>query len=133
MINYLLDTHTFLWTLFEPEKLSIKVRELLLNSQNTIYVSSISFWEISIKFSLGKITFEGVNPKQFTDYAQKMGFSLLSLAPEVAASVHDLKGTWHRDPFDRLLIWQAMNESLMLISKDSKIGLYKEEGLQVVW
>lgn len=133
MISYLLDTHTFLWALFEPEKLSEKVRALILNSQNTVYVSSVSFWEISIKYSLGKIAFEGVNPAKLTVFAQKMGFTLLALEPEIAATVHNLKGTWHQDPFDRLLIWQAINESLTILSKDSKVSLYKDEGLQVVW
>jgi len=132
-MKFLLDTHVLLWTLFEPEKLSTKARQQLLNQKNTIYVSSISFWEISIKYGLGKIEFNGIDPSTFPDYAKKMGFELLLLNPDDAATVHKLKGTWHRDPFDRLLIWQALQQSLTMITRDEKIAQYHEEGLKLIW
>jgi PIN domain nuclease of toxin-antitoxin system len=132
-MKYLVDTHVLLWSLFEPNKLSKTAKSILVDPKNTIYVSSISFWEISIKYSLGKIQFKGVNPSSLPVTAVKMGFELLSLNPKVAASVHELSGNWHSDPFDRMLVGQALEQSLIMLSTDLKIALYSEEGLKVEW
>ena len=61
-MKYLLDTHTFLWTVFEPEKIGVKAKALITNREHAILVSLVSFWEISLKYSLGKLRLENVSP-----------------------------------------------------------------------
>ena len=65
--------------------------------------------------------------------AVEMGFQLLPLKPEEAASYHNLKGEFHKDPFDKMLIWQAISNNITLISKDNKVSRFREEGLKVIW
>lgn len=132
-MNYLLDTHTLIWSLLETEKLSEKARQIIKDPQNLILVSAVNFWEISLKFSLGKLELQGVAPDEFPQIAVECGFELIALMPEETASYHNLKANWHRDPFDRMLIWQAIQQDLTLISKDAAMKNYQEDGLEFVW
>lgn len=132
-MTFLLDTHTLIWSITEKRKLSRQVKEILENTNITIYVSAISFWEISLKFSIGKLELKGVSPQDFPQLAIQTGFQLIPLIPEETATYHHLKGTWDRDPFDRMLIWQAIRQNLTLISKDDHIAKYKDEGLKTIW
>ena len=132
-MKYLIDTHVLIWALFEPQKLSPEVKEVLYDIQNTIYVSVVSFWEISLKYGLGKILLKNVLPDELPHYAQESGFELLELDPEVVASFYRLPRTPHKDPFDRLLIWQCICEKIILISKDTQIDTYKEFHLKTLW
>jgi len=132
-MKLLLDSHTFLWALMAPEKLSKKARTALEFPGNETFVSSISFWELSLKYSLGKLHLEGTTPENLPTAAEKSGFSLLTLDPEIAATFHQLPHIEHRDPFDRMLIWQAIQSELTLITKDSAIKPYTELGLKVLW
>jgi PIN domain nuclease of toxin-antitoxin system len=115
-----------------PEKLSPKVRELLQNPENEILVSSVSLWEVSIKYRLGKIELN-FDPKDLPFGCQELGFKTLSLDTTVASTYHLLKSDYHRDPFDRMLIRQAIVLDIPLISKDDTIKLYQSEGLKVLW
>lgn len=132
-MNYLLDTHTLIWAVLEPPKLSARVREILENSDNEIVVSAVSFWEIALKYSLQKLTLDGLTPEDFHQAALDTGFRLIDLAGETASSYHQLKATHHRDPFDRMLIWLAISHDFSLISKDPQVMKYSTEGLTVVW
>jgi PIN domain nuclease of toxin-antitoxin system len=132
-MSYLLDTHVFLWALFSPNKLSDKVFRILSDASNPVNVSAINFWEISLKYGLGKIQLSGVEPKDLTEYALEAGFGLLPLDPEISATVYQLEADFHKDPFDRLLIWQAMKSSMTLISHDERVKAYQEKGLSVIW
>lgn len=132
-MSFLLDTHTFLWAITDKHKLSKRVKPTLEDPNNDILVSAISFWEISLKFSLGKLLLNKVVPDDFPLLATQTGFKLLPIVSEVAASYHQLKGNWHRDPFDRMLIWQAIQQDLILITKDKNIANYKNEGLRTMW
>jgi len=69
-MKYLLDTHTFLWTVFEPEKIGVKAKALITNREHAILVSLVSFWEISLKYSLGKLHLENVSPAEFPAIAK---------------------------------------------------------------
>ncbi len=129
----LLDTHTFLWTALSPEKLSLKARTTILDPNHDIYVSVVSFWEMSLKFALGKIELQGMTPEDLPDAALQMGFNVLLLASEDAASFYQLPRLPHKDPFDRMLIWQAIRGDLTLISKDADFALYREQGLRLLW
>ena len=85
-MNYLLNTHTFLWTLTEKRKLSSLALKIIENTDNTILVSAISFWEISLKASLNKLDITGFSPEELPDIAIKSGFELLAISPEFSAS-----------------------------------------------
>ncbi len=132
-MNYLIDTHTFLWAALSPEKLSLNARTTILDPANDIFVSVVTFWEVSLKFALGKIELQGMTPEDLPNAATQMGFEVLSLAPEDAASFYRLPRLPHKDPFDRMLIWQAIRGDLTLISKDSGFVSYQEHGLRLLW
>ena len=132
MTSYLLDTHSFLWSILEPEKLGQQAIEVLENYDNAIIVSSITFWEISLKYSLGKFTL-GCKPDDLIKIAEDMGFAKVSLTPEEAALFYQLPRLVHKDPFDRMLIWQAIANNLTLISVYSHFENYGQFGLKVIW
>ncbi len=132
-MNYLLDTHTFLWSAFSPRKLSRKARSILTDVGNQVYVSAVSFWEISLKSAIGKIELQGTTPDQLPDVAREMGFALCSLNVDEAASFHRLPREEHKDPFDRMLAWQAISGRLTLISRDPEFAAYASQGLAVIW
>lgn len=116
---YLLDTHAILWWLTEPESLSSKAHKIIADPNNTLYVSSISFWEMSIKSGLGKLTI----PNNILTILSTDGFKTLPLLPEESLSIIDLPMI-HHDPFDRILIAQAKYNDLVFITRDSKIADY---------
>ena len=132
-MNGLLDTHTFLWAAMSPEKLSRNARDVILDMINDISVSVVTFWEVSLKFSLGKLELQGITPGDLPDAATQMGFDLLMLPPEDAAAFYRLPRLPHKDPFDRMLVWQAICGNLTLISKDAELKPYQAHGLRLIW
>lgn len=129
----LLDTHAFLWAVFDPQRLGHKAAEVAGDPGNRVWVSVVTLWEISLKHALGKLELENVLPEDFPDIAEKTGFDLLPLAPADAASFHRLPRLGHKDPFDRLLIWQAIRQKLHLVSGDAAFSAYRKHGLKVLW
>ncbi len=118
-MSFLLDTHILLWFLENDSKLSTQVREVIINPKNIIFVSAISAWEISIKQSLGKL----IAPNNLEE---ALGFSrleVLAMKLAHAIKVSDLP-MHHKDPFDRMLIAQALVEGLTIITVDHKFKLY---------
>lgn len=132
-MNYLLDTHTLLWSLLATKKLSPKAKIILTDPETIKYVSVISFWEISLKFSLGKIELTGILPEELPKVVAKSGFKVLPLAPKTTASFYKLKKVRNKDPFDRMLAWQSIKEDCMLITKDKSLADYEQYGLSIVW
>jgi PIN domain nuclease of toxin-antitoxin system len=132
-MEYLIDTHTLIWSLTDSAKLSKKAKEILESEANTIYVSAVCFWEISLKFSIGKLELHGIVPSDFPALTENLGFNHLALSPEDAATYHQLTPTHHKDPFDRMLIWQAIQQNLIVVTKDTKFENYRDKGLLVVW
>ena len=118
-MNYLLDTHTLIWTISDRSKLSQTARSAIDNTDNSIFVSSISFWEIALKFSIGKLEINGILPEELPELTLKTGFELISLTPEESASYHMLPITGHKNMSDRMLIWQAIRGNLGFVSKDA--------------
>lgn len=130
-MNCLVDTHYLLWSLVSPEKIDEYVRQILLSEEHTKYASVVSFWEISIKYALGKLVLDGLTPEAIVGAGAGAGYEFLGLKPLVAATHHQLpKRDDHKDPFDRLLIWQAMREGMAFLSSDEKIHAYREHGLR---
>ena len=132
-MNCLLHTHTFLWAAMDPEKLSHRARATILDAANDIHVSVVTFWEVSLKFALGKIELQGTTPEELPEAAVQMGFTLLTLAPQDAATFYQLPRFQHKDPFDRMLVWQSICQNLTLLSKDSDLRQYQPHGLRVLW
>lgn len=105
----------------------------MLTPEYPIFVSLITFWEISLKYSLGKLELQGVTPGELPGISEDSGFETLQLSAEDVSTFHKLPRQQHKDPFDRLIIWQAINNDLHLISKDSILPEYKEAGLSFTW
>ena len=118
-MKLLLDTHIFLWALSEPNRLSQKQVIAMEDPTNTVYVSSISITEIAIKASLGKLelVFDPL------DAAEKSGFEMLDFSAKDALILKDLP-FHHRDPFDRMLITQAISRKLVIATQDSFFDQY---------
>jgi PIN domain nuclease of toxin-antitoxin system len=132
-VNYLLDTHTILFSLFSPSKLGIRARDAILDPSSSVGVSVVSFWEISLKSSIGKLHLEGSSPDALPDACVQMGFSIVGLSAEDAASFDSLPRFGHKDPFDRMLVWQAIRQKRIMVSQDSAFRTYAASGLKVLW
>jgi PIN domain nuclease of toxin-antitoxin system len=118
-VSFLLDTHILLWFLENDSKLSDQVREVITNPKNLIFVSVISAWKISIKQSLGKL----IAPSNLEEALRFSRFEVLSMTLAHGIKVADLP-IHHKDPFDRMLIAQALIEGLTIITVDQKFKLY---------
>lgn len=118
-MKYLLDTHVILWWLTEPEKIAPKARKIIADRDNEIYVSSVSFWEMAIKQSIGKLTLTN----NILEILIAEGFFKLLLTPEECLSVANLP-LIHQDPFDRMLIVQTKLNDMILITSDKIIMSY---------
>jgi PIN domain nuclease of toxin-antitoxin system len=132
-MKLLLDSHAFLWAVMDPEKLSKKVRTAVSSPANEVSVSAVTFWELSLKHSLGKLILEGVSPEELFVVAQEAGFNFLSLDPKQASEYHRLPKLAHKDPFDRMLVWQAIASGSTMISKDPSMRAYTNQGLRLMW
>ncbi len=132
-MKYLLDTHYLLWALFEPGKIDRNITAILENDEDVKYISGINLWEISLKYSLGKLHLEGLNPDQLTGSVVEAGFNISDVDCKTYASYYRLpKKEDHKDPFDRMLIHHAIENNYTLISKDRRIQQYVSDGLRLV-
>lgn len=132
-MNVLLDTHAFLWMQLDPGRLSSQAATTIRDSQNEVWVSAVSFWEISLKHGIGKLDLQGVTPEGLVDLIAESGLEVLPLEAADAASFHRLPRNVHRDPFDRMLAWQAIRHGLALVSRDRALSVFEAHGLTVVW
>ncbi len=132
-MTYIIDTHVLLWTIFSPNKISQKAKTILTQPDSIKFVSIISFWEVSLKFSLKKIDLKGIQPEKLPNLAEESHFEILNLKFEIASSYHKLPYGKHKDPFDRMLAWQAIREGCVLLTSDKEFLNYKEHGLRVIW
>lgn len=128
---YLLATHYMLWSITDSKKLSLKAKEVITNPENTIIVSAVSFWEVSLKYSLGKLEITGFAPEELPEACLKTGFTIAKLSAQDSGSYHKLKAKYHKDPFDRMLIWQAIQNNYSMITADINVKKYVSEGLKV--
>jgi len=129
----LLDTHSLLWSLASPEKLSARMRGVIADPTNEIHVSTVSFWEISLKYSMGKLEMTGCTPDDFVTEARQMGLTISAPTAEESAGFHRLPPVAHKDPFDRMLIWQCLQRQWTLLTKDRGLSEYGALGLKVAW
>jgi len=128
-MRVLLDTHAWLWFVLGDTSLSSTGRTAIEDPNNQKFVSPASYWEVAIKISIGKYTL----PESYDSFVLRaidgQGFSVLSILPAHTSVVSGLPHH-HRDPFDRLLIGQALVEDMTLISNDSALDAY---GVRRLW
>lgn len=121
-MRLLLDTHILLWALTDDPRLSPRVRELLLDPRNDVYFSVASIWKIAIKRSLRRADMP-VSSDQAIHLFRDAGYEELPISATHAAAVETLPAI-HTDPFDRLLVAQALSEPLHLITHDRNVASY---------
>ena len=124
---FLLDTHAFLWFLCDDPKLSAHAKTII-ESEQGVFISIASFWEMAIKDSLGKLKLPASIPDLISG-CERSGFAVLPIKAEHLALLKELPKL-HGDPFDRLLICQAAAENMTLISADENIAKY---AVPVLW
>ncbi|HEX5127952.1 MAG TPA: type II toxin-antitoxin system VapC family toxin [Rhodocyclaceae bacterium] len=123
-MQLLLDTHIALSAIADDARLSEQARELIASPRNDVVISAVSIWEISIKHALARGDMP-VSGYEALDYFHAAGYRLLDVTPEHAAEVERLPPI-HADPFDRLLIAQAMMEPLRLLTHDATVARYSD-------
>ena len=120
-MRLLLDTHIYIWALMDSRKLTKAARQAILDADD-VFVSAASIWEAAIKTRLGKLD---VDVNLLASEIQASGFIELPVRATHAAMVRELPDI-HGDPFDRLLIAQAMSEPLRLMTADGQLAAYSE-------
>jgi PIN domain nuclease of toxin-antitoxin system len=122
-VKVLVDTHIFLWLMTEPERLVPAIRSACQDEENQLVLSVVSLWEIQIKVGLGKLTLHLPLRQILDEQTHRGAFELLPVLAEHVLALDSLPA-YHQDPFDRLLIAQAIAENLLLASQDAKIAAY---------
>ena len=132
-MKLLLDTHTLLWSVGKTSELSGNAISVIKNTNNEVLISAVSLWEIALKCSIGKLLID-FEIKKIPEYCERMGFVLIPLKPLDALNSFQLPlKSNHKDPFDRMLIYQCIVNEFILVSRDTKISAYKEDGLKYIW
>lgn len=128
-MNLLLDTHVALWAITDSPKLPRKAREMIQSSRTTVWVSAASVWEIAIKHALGRGDMP-VSSQDAVGYFRESGYRLLGVEAEHAVAVEELPAH-HQDPFDRILVAQALVEPMRLMTHDALVALYSEAIIKI--
>ena len=133
-MRILVDTHTLLCILQEPKKLSKPAINVITNPAAEVFVSVASFWEIAIKVQLGKMLLEDMTLSELPPLVRASGIKVLRFDEHTCCeSVALPKKQNHKDPFDRMIIWQAISGGFILLSRDSLFDQYVVDGLDVRW
>ena len=122
-MKLLLDTHLLLWAAGQPERLSARAKRQLNDPENELLFSAASFWEIAIKATLGRDDFR-VEPRVLRRALLDNGYVELPVTSEHAVSV-DALPPLHKDPFDRILLAQALVEGITLLTADAQLARYR--------
>ena len=128
MKKYLLDTHTLIWFLEGDSQISAVAKELVLDTDNQLFVSIASLWEMAIKTSIGKLTLT----QSLEQITLRLPLEFIKLLPIEIPHILALQGLpfYHKDPFDRLLIVQTMIEDMTIISIES---IFDQYGVKRIW
>jgi PIN domain nuclease of toxin-antitoxin system len=122
-VKILLDTCTFLWITLDASELSMNARKIFREPDNRIYLSSVSAWEIAVKYALGKLPLPE-KPSVFVSEQRELHYIESLPLYERASLRSDELPQLHRDPFDRMLICQAIEDDLILLTPDPMIRQY---------
>lgn len=123
MSGFLLDTHTLLWAMSEPDTLGRKTRKILEAPGSDLFVSSVSPWEIAIKLSIGKLQLATHWARAISRFMAKNSINWQSITLQDSVAVSELP-FHHRDPFDRLLVAQAQVRGQTILSRDRQLDAY---------
>jgi PIN domain nuclease of toxin-antitoxin system len=122
-MNYLIDTHTFLWFVLDSTELSLSAKALLEDDEAQLPISVSSLWEIAIKLSLGKLFISQPTEVFFNSQVVINRITVLNISVSHVAAV-SVMPFYHRDPFDRLIIAQAIVDQIPIISRDAAFDAY---------
>ncbi len=125
----LVDTHTFIWDLLDDPRSSRKAKQMLSSDSDELVLSLVSLWEIAIKMKIGKFNDLGSSVAYIRDEMREYGMELLPIRYEHILQLESLPHH-HGDPFDRLLIAQAIAESLPVLTSDAKFKAYD---VKLIW
>ena len=128
-MQFILDTHTFIWLDLAPARLSARVAALIQDPRNTLFLSLVSLWEMQIKVQLGKLHLRLPLSQVVAEQQQINRLQLLPFKPAHIYTLDQLP-LHHKDPFDRLLLAQAVTESMPLLSRDPLFSAYV---VPVIW
>ena len=128
-MRYLLDTHALIWIVTEDQKLSKKAKRIYLDNSNEIYLSAASVWKMAIKISLKKLILEDKLSSFVDKHILGNNIGILNITADHALPLESLR-YHHKDPFDRLIVAQCIQERLQLISKDPIFDSYE---IRRVW
>ena len=128
-MKVLVDTHAFIWALLQDHRLSPKAKQVLSSDESELYFSLASIWEIAIKIKTGKLNAIGSSVAYIRDEMEAYGLQLLPIRYEHILQLESLP-IHHSDPFDRLLIAQAITESLPILTRDEKFAPYS---IRLIW
>jgi PIN domain nuclease of toxin-antitoxin system len=128
-LRYLLDTHAFLWWLFDDRRLPATARAIVSDRDNEILVSSASGWEVGIKFRIGKLPAATALVQDLPGYVVRAGFHELPITMAHAQKASVLAGE-HRDPFDRMLVAQSLLEGCRIVTSDAALAAL---GASTLW
>jgi PIN domain nuclease of toxin-antitoxin system len=126
-MQIILDTQAFIWFVENDKNLPKKVKEVIENPTNSIFVSIASLWEMTIKISLGKLKLN-YNIEEMVNQISENGFELLPIIPKHLIWLSTLE-LLHGDPFDRIIIAQGLSEKIKIVTSDDKFDDYKIERL----
>lgn len=128
-MKLILDTHVFIWTVLEPEKLSSQIVMLIGNDDNDLFISTASIWEMQIKITIGKLHFDDLLSEIV---AQQQQINELKILPIKLEHIWQLKHLplHHKDPFDRMIISQAITEDLPVLTIDNSFNRYP---INTIW
>jgi PIN domain nuclease of toxin-antitoxin system len=130
-LKYLADTHILLWAFTDSGKLSAGIKAILSDGETEVFYSPINLWEIAIKYGLGKLEIKGSTPEEFLVELESSFFAYRPIGRQTLVSSYHLPAH-HKDPFDRLLIWEAIHGDLVLLSADAISDAYVPAGLKVI-
>ena len=128
-MNLLLDTHVALWAITDSPKLPQKARELVESPKSAVWISAASVWEIAIKHALGRGDIP-VSSQDAVRFFRESGYRFLPLEVEHAIAVGELP-THHQDPFDRILVAQALVEPMRLMTHDPMVARYSDTIIEI--
>ena len=128
-MNLLLDTHVALWAITDSPKLPQNARDLIASAKTTVWVSTANIWEIAIKHSLGRGDMP-VSGRDAMRHFQKSGYRFLPIEAEHAVAVEELPAH-HQDPFDRILVAQALVEPMRLMTHDPLVARYSDTIIKI--
>jgi len=130
-MKILLDTHYLLWAFIDTTKISKSIYSKLLADENEVFYSQASLWEISIKFNMGKLSLNGMKPEEFYEEIENSFLKCRKFNNDELITFYKLP-IEHKDPFDRIMIWQSIKSEYYFLSVDKQVTNYKKYGLKIL-